>query len=251
MKYIIKCLKCLGKCIKRVQKILVRIAALTIVVSAVFWAYDYYTNTYIPEKLLTNAIADIESKFNSKNDSVRLKYAFYILSNDYTWGYENVDNIMIKSRLRSKRKDAFAVVEENAYAGDSKCQYMLGKYYYQENDYSKAAYWWNEAALQNYTKAFNDIGIAYKNGIGVHEDMSLAIEWIKKGAEAGDKIAQRNYGDLFEGRKINRAHSYEEDIEQAKYWWKKAAAQGDTIAKERLQHIYNAPTRPIIKPNRW
>lgn len=267
--FIVKSLKGVGRFIKRIWKILVGLAALIIIIAAGAWGYDYYNNTYIPEKLLSEAVADIKSKFNSKNDSIKLEYAFNILHTDYAWGYDNVNDEEIRDRLSSNVKAAFKLVEDKAYAGNLRCQFVLGQFYYQENDYIKAVYWWNEAAQQGYTRAYNNVGIAYKNGIGVNVDLRLAIEWLKKGAEAGENFAQRNYGDLYmEGVQIqvgshkklrpgydpsiyNKYDLYAwedvpdyetlivKDIEQAKYWWKKSAAQGNETAKERLQQIYN------------
>lgn len=282
--FVCKCLKGVSKFIKRAWKILVGIAALIIIVAAGAWAYDYYTNTWIPEKLLSEAVADIESKFDSKNDSIKLENAFNMLHTDYAWGYNDVDDYDIRERLSSRTNEAFKFIEDKAYAGNAKAQFALGQLYYHDNDCidndnSKAAYWWNEAAQQDYTKAYNNVGIAYKEGIGVNADLRLAIEWLKKGAEAGDDLAQRNYGDLFrDGVRIqvgshkeqrtttiytdNRIKEYwdntraqymyvyledvadyevliQQNIEQAKFWWKKSAAQGNKVAKERLQQIYN------------
>lgn len=206
--FVIKCFYGIGRFIKRIWKILVSLAALIIIVAAATWGYNYYNHTYIPKKLLNDAIADIESKLNSKNDSIKLKYAFNILHTDYAWGYDNVNDEEIRDRLTSKIKEAFKLIEDKAYAGNARCQFALGQLYYHENDYvdndnTKAVYWWNEAAQQGYTKAYNNVGIAYKEGIGVKVDLRLAVEWLKKGAEAGEDFAQRNYGDLYmEGVKV-------------------------------------------------
>lgn len=137
-----------------------------------------------------------------------------------------------------------------------------------KSDNDKAAYWWCEAANQGYTRAFNKVGIAYKDGIGVKVDMYKAIKYLRMGAEAGEAYAQRNYGDLFlEGVRIQvgshkklkpgyNPRIYDQydlyawetvsdyktliakDIEKAKFWWKKAAAQGNEEAKYRLQKVY-------------
>jgi TPR repeat protein len=80
--------------------------------------------------------------------------------------------------------------------------YYHGKFG-QERDEDKAAYWWNEAAQNGYVRAYNNIGIAYKKGIGVKIDLKKAVEWLKKGAETGYDYAQKNYGDMFrDGVKI-------------------------------------------------
>ena len=184
------------------------------------------------------------------------------------------------------RNEAFGKIESEAYNGNPQMQYLLGRMYiglyvnqyrgvggsyiYErkyaiEPDTVKAVYWWNEAAKQGYTLAYNSMGIAYKLGWGVDKDMKKAIEFLKKGAESGDAKAQCNYGDLFRnGVKIRTgSHVVKEpqyiyghyygtesitiqdslvllprDIAQAKYWWEKAAAQGNQFAKEHLQKVY-------------
>ncbi|MBR5084262.1 MAG: sel1 repeat family protein, partial [Prevotella sp.] len=179
------------------------------------------------------------------------------------------------NRLTGFRESSFKLIESKAFGGDPRWQFILGQmyrwaeqYFLVEQDFTKAAYWWNEAASKNYARAYNNLGIAYKRGEGVKVDLRKAVEYLKKGAEAGDEWAQRNYGDLFmEGVKI-KVGSHKQlkpgynpaiydkydlyawqdipeygiiipkDIEQAKYWWKKSAAQGNEMAKDRLQKIY-------------
>ena len=283
---IVKILKIVGKFIKRIWKILVGLAALVVIIVVAAMGYDYYTNEYIPQKLLDEAVADIESKFNSKNDSIKYDCSMSILTKDFDWGYTDVSNYRINERLSGYREDAFKFIESKAFEGNPKYQFRLGqfyqwaddKFYDHSTDLTKAAYWWNEAASQGYPLAYNNLGLAYLNGSGVDEDKRKGVEFLKRGAEAGEDYAQWNYGKLFrDGVKIQvgshkeqrvtsnyrserireywddtRSQSmyvyleevpdYEtivpQDIEQAKYWWKKSAAQGNEGAKEELQKIY-------------
>ena len=168
--------------------------------------YTYYTEVYIPEKLLDEAVADITNKFESTNDSIKLRCTREILKSDTKFGYENVSDDAIRMRLCGMQEKAFKYIESQAYAGKPIYQYELGQIYYFVSNYkneNKAIYWWNEAASQGYTKAYNNVGIAYKIGIGVDVNYRKAVEWIKRGAEAGEDLAQRNFGDLFmEGVRI-------------------------------------------------
>lgn len=200
--FIVTCIKFLGRFIKRIWKILVGLAALIMIVIGCIWGYDYYNNVYLPEKLLNEAVADIESKFNSKDDSIKCEYAYNILLTDYDWKYENVSNDELYLGIAYLSDDAFKYIESKAYEGNAKCQYRLGQLYSHknntiENNLEKAVYWWNEAAQQDYIQAFNNLGVAYKDGIGVNQDLRKAVEYLKRGAEAGEDWAQRNYGDLF------------------------------------------------------
>lgn len=169
--------------------------------------YEYYTQTYIPEKLLNNAIKEITKKINSDNDSIKSSYALYVLKKNYEWKYDNVDNNQISERLSEYRESAFKHIDSLAYSGNAKFQFVLGciynwggdeYHYYEKPDLSKAAYWWNEAIKQNYGSAYNNLGFAYLQGEGVNKDVRKGVELIKKGAELGEDWAQRNYGDFFQ-----------------------------------------------------
>ena len=284
---------------KRIGKVvlpyLIIVVVVSIVVSIGAWGYDYY-NQYLNEKRLAEeekrldkACADIINKMHSNDKLESIDYCRKVLmtqwafrDNDESWGYENVPDLQITERISSYHNEAFRTIESEAYNGNPIAQYLIGHIYIgpkvsrydilvrnisYERVYSvapdtvKAVYWWNEAAKQGYTLAYNCMGIAYKLGYGVDKDMNKAIEFLKKGAEAGDAEAQCNYGDLLRDgvKKPNDSlilkevqsgydHYYvkvpdsivilPKDIVQAKFWWKKSAAQGNDIAKERLQKIY-------------
>ena len=285
-KGILKCILWVGRLLKKVWKYILGVVIIGGLIIGGVDAYDYYTYTYIPEKKLNAAVEEIKVGINSPNDSIKTEYALYVLDKKHKWGFEDVSDYDISSRLYDYRESSFKLIESKAYAGEARWQYCLGqiykwaetRYHYVQLDLTKAAYWWNEAASQNYTPAYNNLGIAYKEGNGVEIDLRKAVHYLKLGAEAGEDFAQRNYGDLFvDGVSIqvgshkeervtssylsNRVRTYwdnkreqtmyvylkevpdfetlvPKDIEQAKYWWKKSAAQGNEVAKERLQKIY-------------
>ncbi len=275
-KGILKCILWVGRLFKKIWKYILGGVIIGGLIIGGVAAYDYYTYTYIPEKKLNAAIEEIKVGINSPNDSIKTEYALYVLDKKHEWGFEDVSDYDISLGLYGYRESSFKLIESKAYAGEARWQYCLGqiyswaetRYHYVQEDLTKAAYWWNEAASQNYTPAYNNLGIAYKEGEGVEVDLRKAVHYLKLGAEAGEDWAQRNYGDLFmEGVKIqigshkelkpgydpslyNKYDLYawkevpdyeiliKKDIEQAKYWWKKSAAQGNEIAKERLQKIY-------------
>lgn len=199
---------------------------LALVVCGCILGYNYYTNSYLPEKQLNDAISDVKSKFNSDNDSIKAEYAFYLLEKNHKWGYDGVNDADINLKLKEYQDSSFRYIEAKAFAGEPEMQYLLGKLYYWgdkrynfvNTDEVKAAYWWNEAAKNGYIKAFNSLGIAYKKGIGVEVDLVKAVEYLKKGAEAGDDMAQMNYGDLFlDGVKV-KVGSHKETRKNVGYY---------------------------------
>lgn len=204
-RFILKCIVAIGRFLMKIWKLLVGVALLAIIIYGGIEGYDYYKYTYVPEKLLSEAVEDIEYKFLMEADSIKYDYAYAILRKDYKWGYNDVNDCDISNRLTKYHSEAFKYIESQAYEGNARSQYLLGQlyywagevYHYATRDFVKAAYWWNEAVLQNYTRAYNNLGMAYKKGNGVPVDLRKAVHYLKMGAEAGEELAQKNYGDLF------------------------------------------------------
>lgn len=255
------------------------IVAIGIIVAGFAW-YKYYIDYTLPQKKENKAVDVVESKLHSDDPAIKLICAYEILKNIHSDNFDefiyygDVKFGVVRERYDALKIEAFEYIQKEAFAGDAKSQYLLGNlYYFKETfvsqDDEKAAYWWNEAALQGYVRAYNNIGVCYKDGTGVNKDLKLAVEWLKKGAESGEKYAQYNYGNLFlDGVKIqigshkqlkpgynpqyyNKYDLYawedvpeyevfvEKDIDKAKFWWKKSAEQGHSGATEALQKIYN------------
>lgn len=220
------------KRIKRIVLVLSCSIIFLLILAVGAWGYDYYKYDYLPQKALDEACNDVLAKFHSSDKAVSIECSRKILLNEWafvddleTWGYDDVLNSQITTRMYPYRNEAFKKIESEAYNGDPRIQYLLGHLYIgkyvnkyrgvgssfiYEREYSvkpdtiKAVYWWNEAAKQGYNLAYNSMGIAYKLGLGVDKDMKKSIEYLKKGAESGDAKAQCNYGDLFrDGVKIH------------------------------------------------
>ena len=70
------------------------------------------------------------------------------------------------------------------------------------------------------------VGIMYRTGRGVPQDLAEAAKWYKKAAEQGDVNAQRYLGYVYlEGEGVPQ-----DSVEAAK-WYRKAAEQGDANAQ--------------------
>lgn len=164
------------------------------------------------------------------------------------------------------------IIRIAAEKGDPRAQFTLGCIYYgarydsnsnyiiwdeyttmmnTEINHERAAYWWNQAAIQGDVSAMANLAIAYRDGSGVESDLYKATELMRVAAEKGNAIAQLNYGDMFrDGEVCFKVESdslngksciihTEPDIEMAKKWWKKALENGNESAKERLEKIYD------------
>lgn len=117
-------------------------------------------------------------------------------------------------------------------------------------NYEKAAYWWNQAAIQGNASAMGYLANAYRYGRGVEKNLCKATELMRVAAEKDNSWAQLNYGDMFrdgdvwiriDSVSINGDYfviRVKPNIKKAKEWWKKALENGNESAKERLEKIY-------------
>ena len=123
-----------------------------------------------------------------------------------------------------------------AKAGNANAQYMLGLYYRDskrdEND-KLSVYWLTKAADNHNSKAMNNLGIAYSQGIFVKKDLSQAVEWYQKGANGGDQVAMFNLGlHYFFGSGIKKSYK------EAFYWLEKASFKDEPHAQFMLAKMY-------------
>ena len=61
-----------------------------------------------------------------------------------------------------------------------------------QQDFNRAAYWYEQAATQGYAGAQTNLGVLYAQGDGVPYDRSKAVFWLRKSAAQGDKVAKDN-----------------------------------------------------------
>ena len=94
-------------------------------------------------------------------------------------------------------------------------------------NYSEAAFWYEEAAKRGHKEAFNNLGVLYKEGKGVPQNFQRAYVCFSRAAEAGLSAAQYNLGMLYD-----RGEGVEQDHNKALEWCRKAAFQGHAKARE-------------------
>ena len=78
---------------------------------------------------------------------------------------------------------------------------------YRNKDYASARIHWLPLAEGGHTQAMNNVGLMYKNGIGVHKDQKKAYKLFKQSAEQGFSLAQYNLAGMYQkgtGVKKNR-----------------------------------------------
>ena len=120
-------------------------------------------------------------------------------------------------------------IKELAESGDAIAQCRLGEIFFfgegQPQDYEKAAYWYQKAALQGIAIAQFNLGLYYFKGVGVSQNYEKAVYWYQKAAEQGDKDAQFNLGLCY-----HNGNGVPQNYEDACIWFQKAAKQGHVKA---------------------
>ncbi len=73
-----------------------------------------------------------------------------------------------------------------------RAQYNLGILYLDKEDFVSAAYWFGKAAEQGHAKALTNLGTLYYYGVGVTQDVDMAMELYNKAVGKGDERARSN-----------------------------------------------------------
>ena len=90
-----------------------------------------------------------------------------------------------------------------------------------------------QAAEQGNASAQTQLGLAYRNGRGVQQDLIEAVKWYTRAAEQGHAEAQAYLGFMYmTGRGVRR------DDAQAATWHRKAAERGNALGQYNLGLMY-------------
>jgi len=127
----------------------------------------------------------------------------------------------------------FSIQMKRAVAGDADAQFNVAEAFRQgmgvDEDLSQSLRWYRSAAEQGHSEAQNNLGSMLLNGMGTDKNPAEAAIWYRKGAEQGDAVAQFNLA----LRYLHGSGVPQSDTEAAD-WLKKAAAQGYTEAVGQL-----------------
>lgn len=112
----------------------------------------------------------------------------------------NIDTSGSSCKISDELKNTIKLAE----LGVPEAQYHLGLSYFSNTDfesganfikdYKQAVKWYTKAAEQGHVQAQVQLGICYKNGLGVNIDHSTAQYWWRKAADQGDENAIKLVG---------------------------------------------------------
>ncbi|MEA1920602.1 MAG: tetratricopeptide repeat protein [Campylobacterota bacterium] len=99
-------------------------------------------------------------------------------------------------------------------------------------NYSEAAFWYEEAAKRGNAESFNNLGVLYKEGHGVHKDMERSFICFERASNANLAIGHYNLGLMYD-----QGLGTEEDHDKALDLCRKAAYGGHEKAKKIIQGL--------------
>jgi hypothetical protein len=99
-------------------------------------------------------------------------------------------------------------------------------------NYSEAAFWYEEAAKRGHGGAFNNLGVLFKEGHGVPQDYNKAFICFSRSASMNLPEAQYNLGLMYD-----QGLGCDADHDVALEWCRKAAYNGHEKAKHIIQGL--------------
>lgn len=103
---------------------------------------------------------------------------------------------------------------------------------YASGDYARAASLIRPLAEQSHALAQNNLGLLYRDGMGVPKDEKEAVAWFRKAADQGFAPAQNNLGLMYAN-----GRGMPQDYKQAALWFRRAADQGHENARANLRVV--------------
>lgn len=104
-------------------------------------------------------------------------------------------------------------------------------------DPAKAAFWFEQAAIQGNPYAEERLGDLYADGVGVAQNLRLAYDWRLKAARRGSPDAQFKVATM-----LREGIGVERNMEQAIHWFHRSAVEGNPEAQFALNHLHQYGT---------
>lgn len=133
---------------------------------------------------------------------------------------------------------ALRQIKPQAEAGNVDAQSDLGMMYRDgigvTQDYAQAIRWLSQASRQGFAVAQTNLAVMYYHGLGVQQDHAQAAAWYRKAAVGGNAIAQGSLGDMY-----FKGYGVALDFDRAATWYRKAADQDVAAAQSSLASMYH------------
>jgi uncharacterized protein len=130
----------------------------------------------------------------------------------------------------------FKLLESSAAKGHAPSQNELGLRYQTGNgvkqDLKLASDWFRKGADQKYTQAQVNLGLLLVKGDGVAQDRNEAFKQFSEAAQAGDVWGTNNLGSMYE-----MGWGTAKDVAKAKEFYAQASAKGNASAAANLKRL--------------
>ena len=130
---------------------------------------------------------------------------------------------------------AISVVRQMADAGNAEAAFRLGRYYHLESsevDYASALRYYQMASAENHAWATNNLGLLYRDGLGVPRDKDKAHEYFQRAASQHNPWAYVNLADA--------AFGSEKDANKGIEWLEEGGKNQCTLCLIEQASIYHA-----------
>ena len=118
------------------------------------------------------------------------------------------------------------------------------------SSYEEAIEIWKALGEKGHADALNNIGVAYRNGLGVEQNYSKALEQFRKGATNGSLESHNSIGQLFD-----EGWGVDQNFSKALIWYKTAAEHGYAMSQYGVGRMYalgrGVPKNYIIASAWW
>ena len=152
----------------------------------------------------------------------------------------------VASRNSKYAGSSFFDIMDKAQHGDVNAQFEVGRMYAEgdgtELNYSKAAEWYQKAAMRRHDMAQNNLGDLFRAGNGVRRDLGKAREWYEKAAARNNEYALYNLGTMYE-----HGEGVAPDLKKAREYYEKALKHGHEDAQAAIARLDN-PQREAYQP---
>jgi uncharacterized protein len=133
---------------------------------------------------------------------------------------------------------AIAAVQKMVDAGDAEAAFRLGRYYHlesEEPDYALALKYYRIAFDENHAWATNNLGLLYRDGLGVAQNERQAYEYFQRAARQNNPWAYVNLADMTFSERAAPA-----DVRAGITWLEKGAAHHCTLCLIDEAAIYHS-----------
>jgi TPR repeat protein len=152
------------------------------------------------------------------------------------WGVEKSDNNL---------KQAVSYYEMAAAKGLDEAMLRLAMICNNNKDFEKTFAWFLKAAEAGNVKGMRMVGADYKRGVGVEQNGTEAVRWLKSAAEGGDNVAMFLLGEIYDEETLIPKDW--ENWNTAYRWYKKAEKAGYSDAGKRSEDLAARIAKRIIQ----